>query len=116
MIPWLILTGMAWCGIRLFRRSVRPGINADHDVVAEAERALEGRASRAWLRPVVATTITWGLVSALLTPVDVSLAIWVGGAIITVGALATIWSIPDPTKIDDAAFDLEVQNLFEQYR
>ena len=116
MIPWLILMGMVWYGIRLFRRSVRPVIDADHDVVAEAERVLEGRPGRAWLRPVVATTTTWVLVSALLTPVDISLAIWVGGAIITVGALATVWSIPDPTKIDDAAFDLELQNLFEQYR
>lgn len=115
MIAWLILMGMVGYGIRLARRSMRPGIGADHDVVAEAERLLEGRTSRVWLRPVVATAITWASVSALLTPVNTALAIWVGGAIIALGALATANAVPDPTKIDDAAFDLELRNLLEQY-
>lgn len=115
MIPWLILMGVFGFGMVLLRTSVPSTISADHDVVGEAERLLGVSRGRDWLRPVVATTITWAAVSALLTPVSISLAIWVGGAVIAVGTLATIRAIPDPTKIDDATFELELQNLFEQH-
>ncbi len=114
-MPWLILTGMVWYGLHVFRKSMQPLISADHDVVGEAERLLQGRPGRLWLRPVVATAITWALISLVLTPVSITLAIWVGGIVIAGGAAATIRAIPDPTRIDDAAFDLELKNLFEQY-
>lgn len=115
MVLWLILGGFVWYGLRLFRGAVQPVIRADHDVVGEAERLLEGTVRHAWIRPVASTAITWAAVSALLTPIDIGLAIWVGGAVIAVGAMATFRSCPDPTRIDDEAFDRELRNLFEQH-
>jgi hypothetical protein len=116
MIAWLILAGMVSYSVHVFRKSVRPVINADHDVVGEAERLLRsGTPNRLWVRTVLATVITWGLISAVLTPVSVTLAIWVGGLVIAGGAAATIRAIPDPTKIDDAEFDLELRNMLDQY-
>lgn len=116
MIPWLILMGLLWYGIRTFQRSVRPMISADHDVVAEAER-LTGirRARHRWVRPVLATTIAWGGLMATLTPVNPTLAVWVGGAVVMLGAVATALSVPDPTQIDDAEFDEALRNLLDQY-
>jgi hypothetical protein len=115
MVPWLILIGMTWYGVYVFRRSLKRTIGSDHDVVGEAERLLKGNPSRVWIRPIVATAITWGLISVVLTPVSIALAIWTGGLVIAGGAAATIRAFPDPTKIDDAEFELELRNLFEQY-
>ncbi len=114
MIPWMIMMGLLWYGMRMFRRSVQPIIRADHDVVAEAERLTGVRSSRyGWARPVIATSVAWAGLMATLTPVDPTLAVWVGGVVVALGACATALAIPDPTKIDDADFDAALRNLLD---
>ena len=116
MIPWLILMGLLWYGIRVFRSSVRPVIDIDHDIVAEAERLTGIRSSRhRWVKPAAATILAWGGLMATLTPVSPTLAVWVGGAVVALGTLATALAIPDPTKIDDADLDEALRNLLDNY-
>lgn len=116
MIPWIIMMGLLWYGVRMFRRSVQPIINPDHDIVAEAERLTGARSNRyGWARPMIATIVAWAALMATLTPVDPTLAVWVGGVVVALGALATALALPDPTKIDDADFDEALRNLLDQY-
>jgi hypothetical protein len=116
MIPWLILVGLIWFGVHSFRKALPESIDTGHDVVAEAERLTGYRSHpRRWIRPVVATTIAWASLMATLTPIDPTLAVWVGGAVVMLGSLATGLSIGDPLKLDDATFDAELRNLLDQY-
>ncbi len=115
MISWMIMIGLLWYGMRMFRRSVTPIIRADHDIVAEAERLTGVRSNRyGWARPVLATSVAWAGLMATLTPVNPTLAVWVGGIVVALGAFATALALPDPTKIDDADFDAALRDLLDQ--
>ncbi len=113
----LVLIALATYAVFSFRRAITPVDDSPAGrALADAERIVGTRsASSRWIRPALATVIAWAGIMATLTPIDPTMAVWIGGGIIAVGTWAVIASIPNPTKIDDAEFDRELRNLLDQY-
>jgi hypothetical protein len=113
----LVLIALATYAVFSFRRAIAPVDDSPGArALADAERIVGVRsASSRWIRPALAPVIAWAGIMATLTPVDPSMAVWIGGLIIAVGTWAVIASIPNPAKIDDAEFDRELRNLLDQY-
>jgi hypothetical protein len=114
---YVILVVASLYAYRLFRRGI--GESSDQAVkriVDEAER-LTGYVTprRRWLKPALATVLCWVGLMATLTPVSPSLAIWVGGAVIALGAMAVAKALPDPIRIDPDDLDRELIDLLEQH-
>jgi len=116
MMMFVILALGSVLAYRMFRRGLGETTDqAARRLVVEAER-LTGyvRPRRRWLRPGVATLLCWAGIMTTLTPVSPELAIWVGGAVIAVGALAVAKVLPDPVNIDPDDLDRELMELLEQ--
>jgi hypothetical protein len=112
----LVLICLATYAALSFRRAIRSGEASSTALVAEAERITGYRPPKTrWVRPAVATVLAWAGIMVTLTPVSPTLAVWVGGAIVGVGVLAVVNTVPNPTKIDDAEFDRELRELLDQY-
>ena len=111
----LVLICLATYAIISFRRALQP-TDASARVLAEAERITGFRRPRVrWVRPTLATAAAWAGIMVTLTPVDPTMAVWIGGAIVAVGTAAVIRSVPNPIKIDDDEFERELRDLLDQY-
>lgn len=113
----LVLIGLATYAVVSFRRAIGPADESPGGrALADAQRIIGSRdPSPRWVRPALATVIAWAGIMATLTPIDPSMAVWIGGLIVAVGTWAVIATIPNPTRIDDAQFDRELRDLLDQY-
>jgi len=112
----VILLVAAVYAYRVFRKVL--GETTDQGVrriLDEAERLTGYRKpNRRWIRPAIATVLAWSAVTALLTPVDPTMAVYVGGAMVFAGVAAVIRSVPDPTRIHPDDLDRALIELLEQ--
>jgi uncharacterized membrane protein len=84
-------------------------------LVASVERALGHRPDRThWGRIAVATFVGWCLAEMALVGVAPTLAVWVGGAVVTVGAVALVKVWGDPYRLDDHEFDRRLREMLDQ--
>lgn len=110
----LALIGLGAYAAASFRRAVRSDGSAR--LVAEAERIVSFRNPGShWARPAFATLVAWVGIMATLTPVDPTMAVWIGGVVIATGTAAVVRSIPNPFEIDDEQFERELRELLDQH-
>jgi hypothetical protein len=101
-----------------FRKAIAPVDAQDGSQSTEGlskkGRSSMRRADSQWIRPMLATVLAWSGITLTLTPVNPTMAVWVGGAVVAVGTAAILKSVHDPYRIDDAQFDRELRELLEQ--
>jgi hypothetical protein len=112
----LVLIGIATYAVISFRRAIAP-VDDSRGPCARRSGAHHRcpRRHLRWIRPALATVIAWAGIMATLTPVNPTMAVWIGGLIVAVGCWAVIANIPNPMKIDDAEFDRELRDLLDNY-
>jgi hypothetical protein len=112
----LVLICLAAYAVMSFRRAIAVHDTPSTRVLAEARRiANSGSPRRRWLRPTVATVLGWSGIMVTLTPVNPTMAVWIGGGVVMLGTAAIVASVPNPMKIDDAEFERELRDLLDQY-
>lgn len=112
----LVLICLAAYAVMSFRRAIAPHDTPSTRVLAEARRIANSHSPRRrWLRPAIATLLAWTGIMVTLTPVNPSLAVWIGGGVVMLGAVAVVATVPNPMKIDDAEFERELRDLLDQY-
>lgn len=114
MFVLVLLAGIAF-GFHAFRKALgETPEQAARRLVRDAER-LTGyrRAGPRWVRPAVATAIGWAAMTSVLMPVDPTLAVWAGGAMIFIGASAVIRTIPAPPHAHLDDLDRELLDLLD---
>lgn len=104
---------LATYAVVTFRKAIAP-VNEPEGGVPMKGRSSMRRAESQWVRPMVATVLAWSGITLTLTPVEPTMAVWVGGAVVAVGTAAVLKSIHNPYRIDDAQFDRELRELLEQ--
>jgi hypothetical protein len=116
MLAFIVLCGLAIYAFNSFRRAIGESPEAAaRRVIAQAE-ALTGytHPHKRWIRPAVATIACWVGIMVTMTPAGPAIAVWVGGAVIAVGAAAVFFTLPDPTRVDPDQLDLELRALLER--
>jgi len=114
MFVFVLLAGIAFA-LHAFRKAL--GETPEHAarrLVRDAERLTGYRPTGTrWLRPALATAIAWAAMTTVLTPVDPTLAVWVGGAMVFTGTSAVIRTLPAPPHphLDD--LDRELLDLLD---
>ena len=112
----LVLICLAAYAVMSFRRAIAVHDTPSARVLAEAKRIANSRSPRRrWLRPALATALAWAGIMVTLTPVNPTLAVWIGGAVVMLGAVAVMATLPNPMRIDDAEFEQELRDLLDQY-
>lgn len=83
--------------------------------VASVERA-PGRCPHRprWGRVAAAAGMGWCFAEPALVGVAPSLAVWAGGAVVTVGAVVPAKVRADPRRLDDHGFDRRLREMLDQ--